>query len=128
VTALLDTHVLIWWIRDDPRLSRSGRVVIDDSANKRLVSYASLWEIAIKSKLGKLSVGGLDTLDLARALEKLEFILLPIQLEHISGLEKLDILHRDPFDRLLIAQAQELGVPLITNDAKIRQYPVKTIW
>ena len=128
MTVLLDTHVLIWWIRDDPRLSRSARAIMDDSANKRLFSYASLWEIAIKLKLGKLSIGGLKTLDLAFVLEKMEFILLPIQVEHIACLEKLDLLHRDPFDRMLIAQAQELGIPLVTNDAKIRQYPVKTIW
>jgi PIN domain nuclease of toxin-antitoxin system len=113
---------------DDPRLSRNARKALEDSAVRHWVSYVSLWESAIKMNLGKLDIGGRSTERLAKELDKEGFVLLPIQIEHISRLANLPHLHRDPFDRMLIAQAQELGVPLLTNDAKIRQYSIKTIW
>jgi PIN domain nuclease of toxin-antitoxin system len=128
VTVLIDTHALLWWIFDDRRISRQTQKILEDRESRRWVSYVSLWEIAIKMSLGKLSTNGLSIDEIAALLQKLDFSLLPVSLEHISRVVSLDHLHGDPFDRMLIAQAQELSVPLLTNDAKIKQYPVKTIW
>jgi PIN domain nuclease of toxin-antitoxin system len=125
---LVDTHTLLWWIFDDRRISPAAQQILEDRESRRFVSYASLWEIAIKVNLGKLDTSGMTVDEIALLLQKLGFSLLPIHLEDISRLANLARLHRDPFDRMLIAQAQELGIPLLTNDAKIKQYPVKTIW
>lgn len=128
MTALVDTHILLWWLQDDPRLSRNARRALEDSNARHWVSYVSLWEIAIKMSLGKLDVGGRSIERLTAELDREGFVLLPIRIEHLSRLADLVHLHRDPFDRMLIAQALELGAPLLTNDTAIKRYPVKTIW
>lgn len=128
MAALIDTHVILWWLRDEPRLSSTARKLLEDGGTKHWVSYASLWEIAIKMSLGKLDTGGRTIGDIVVELDRQGFNLLPMQIEHLSRLNGMEHHHGDPFDRILIAQAQELSVPLLTNDAKIKQYPVKTIW
>lgn len=125
---LLDTHAFLWWITDDPRLSEKGREIMGDGKNQLFLSAASGWEIAIKAKLGKLKVS--DNLEhfipeqvALNAIENL-----PIVLSHVLHVYTLPDYHRDPFDRLLISQAQLEGLPILTVDSQISQYPVKVLW
>lgn len=125
---LVDTHAVLWWLTDDARLSERARRILEDAANRRLVSLASLWEIAIKMSSGKLDADGLTLKEIADLLAAQEFVLLPVRLADLLRTEQLPRLHRDPFDRLLIAQALEEGVPMLTIDGAIAQYPVETVW
>jgi len=125
---LLDTHAFLWWITDDARLSEKAREIMGDGKNQLFFSAASGWEIAIKAKLGKLKVSD----DLERfipeqvALNAIEN--LPILLSHVLHVYALPDYHRDPFDRLLISQAQLEGLPILTADSQISQYPVEVVW
>ncbi|RDV80486.1 type II toxin-antitoxin system VapC family toxin [Ammonifex thiophilus] len=125
---LLDTHVFLWWIADDPRLPERVRKVIANKRNTLFFSAASAWEMAIKASLGKLSVPG-DLSDFVIEQLRLNNITpLPVRLTHALRIYSLPRIHRDPFDRLLVAQAQEEGLVILTNDAKIREYPVEVVW
>jgi PIN domain nuclease of toxin-antitoxin system len=112
----------------DRRLSARARGILENAANQRVVSIVSLWEIAIKISLGKLPSYGLTVIRIWEEVKRQRFALIPVRLEDLVRMEKLPWIHRDPFDRLLIAQAQEDNVPLLTSDAQILQYPVETIW
>ena len=123
---LLDTHAMLWYLRDSPELSASAHSLID-KAEYVAVSIASFWEIAIKQSIGKMqfcmTIPELESLCLDRDIQ-----VLPIQsvvLEQINSLPKI---HGDPFDRLIIAQAQIGKMTIITRDRMIPQYPVPTIW
>ncbi len=124
---LLDTHIFIWLIEGNPNLSQAAREAIEDESNTLHLSIVSLWEITIKTSLGKL--------DLAIPLEQIviNFILpsgmeiLPIHLPHLLILQKLPFHHRDPFDRLLIAQAKSEGLTLVSEDGTFEQYEVKIL-
>jgi PIN domain nuclease of toxin-antitoxin system len=121
---LLDTHVFLWAIDDDPRLSKAARAAIIDGNNIVFVSAATAWEISIKKAIGKLTVpqgNYLDELRLHR------FTPLPITTEHALAVADLPQHHRDPFDRLLIAQAQMEKLTLVTGDIRIKQYAVQMI-
>lgn len=120
---LLDTHVLLWWLVNDPALGVKAKAVIADSRNEVYVSSATNWEISIKSSLGKL----VAPIDMAAVVEDEVFLALPITPYHGDQAGRLPGLHRDPFDRMLIAQAQAEGLVLITNDSSIKQYTVQTI-
>lgn len=126
--ALLDTHTFLWWITDDPRLSPRARRIIENGENHLFLSAASGWEMAIKAKLGRLQLPG----DLERfIIEQLSLNAiesLPIQMAHALHVYRLPDHHRDPFDRLLIAQAQLENLPILTADPQIARYLVKTIW
>lgn len=125
---LVDTHVMLWWLRDDRRLSRQARSIVADAANELLWSIASSWEIAVKLRIGKL--------ELDRPLERLfaDLIseqgleLLPVSHEHCTRLCNLPLHHRDPFDRMLVVQAQHAGVPLMTADPKFKAYDIRLLW
>lgn len=121
---LLDTHALIWALANDRRLSKRARIAIEDGDNDVYTSAASAWEIAIKSNLGKLHVPS----DLIDAADKVGFVLRPVTFADVDVLRTLPSLHRDPFDRMLIAQAQLDSAVLVTRDALIRQYPIATLW
>ncbi len=124
---LLDTHVLLWWFADDRRLSRRARRALQLSAVEVFVSAVSAWEMAIKTQAGKLEAGELlDRLpaDLAEA----GFAVLPISLEHAIRAGSLPGHHRDPFDRMLVAQAQIENLPLLSNDAVFDHYGVRRLW
>ena len=114
----LDTHVLLWWLSDDARLSHTARAAISDGKNLVFVSAAAAWEIAIKSMLGKLDIPS----DLEAALADNRFEQLPITNPH--SVANLPHIHNDPFDRLLIAQAKVEGLTLVTGDEQIKKYDV----
>src|SRR6202041_2559181 len=99
---LVDTHAILWWLVDDKRLSKTARQILEDSTHVRLVSFASLWEIAIKMGAGRLLVKGLSFSELPPLLRDLEFQFLPIRIGDLERLDSLPWHHRDPFDRLLI--------------------------
>ena len=125
---LLDTHTFLWWIADSPRLSARAREVIRDSNNELFFSAASGWEIAIKAQLGRLQLP--DNLEqfIVEQLSLNTILVLPIQLRHALHVYTLPQHHRDPFDRMLVAQSQVENLPVLTTDPQIAQYEVKTIW
>ncbi len=124
---LLDTNVLIFFLQDDPRLSRRLVGWIEDPANRSFVSLASLWEISIKAGLGKLRVGYADRPDLPDLLERSGLEILPVEWPAIRRAESLPFHHRDPFDRLLVAEAQLRGLPILSTDEKLDAYGVERI-
>jgi PIN domain nuclease of toxin-antitoxin system len=121
---LVDSHALLWWLADDPALPRTARQLIAAPANEPLVSMASLWEIAIKRSLGKLDVPG----DLPQQVVEQGFVWLGIDPAHAWLAGALPWHHRDPFDRLLIAQALHERLAVVTGDPAFRAYGVDVRW
>jgi PIN domain nuclease of toxin-antitoxin system len=113
---LLDTQALLWFLTNDARLSRTAKSAIESVANQSHVSLASLWEIVIKVSLGKLRLPARFADIFPAQLRQNGFVLMPVELRHLGTLESLPYHHRDPFDRLLIAQAQTDGFTVVTND------------
>lgn len=125
---LLDTHAFLWFIMGSPNLSVTARALIENPANERLLSVASLWEVAIKVSLGRLTLSAPFD-ELIPAQLKLNGIdLLNINVDHLSALTKLPFHHRDPFDRLIIAQAMVEKLPVISLDAGFDTYGVIRDW
>jgi PIN domain nuclease of toxin-antitoxin system len=120
---LLDTHVLLWWLANNPRLSAYARTVIADSDNQVFVSAVSSWEIEIKRAIGKLEAPE----DLLGAIAANDFERLDIKIEHSLRLRELPLHHNDPFDRMLIAQALYEDLTLLSGDKKIALYEVPRI-
>ena len=120
---LLDTHVLLWWLSDDSRLGEASRQEISNPRNQVYVSAASTWEISIKKSTGKLAAPE----DLDAIVECEGFDKLPITLFHGDQAGLLPEHHKDPFDRMLVAQAQSDGLVIVTNDEKITQYNIRTM-
>jgi PIN domain nuclease of toxin-antitoxin system len=127
VKILLDTHALIWWFSNESKLSRRASSMIANQNNTVLVSAAIAWELAIKVNLGKFDALSLIT-ELPRYVEDEGFEELPISMEQAVRTGLLPLHHRDPFDRLLVAQAQALNVPILSADAVLDQYDVKRVW
>jgi PIN domain nuclease of toxin-antitoxin system len=125
---LLDTHAFLWWIGDDPRLSERAREVLSDGDNDLVFSAASGWEIAIKARLGRLHVPGDLNTYLFRQLTENYTSVLPVHLSHALRVHALPDHHRDPFDRLLVAQAIVEEIPLLSADPRIARYPVEVVW
>jgi len=126
--ALLDTHALLWWISDDLRLPQTVRDIISDRNSELYFSAAGCWEIAIKAQLGKITLPDKPDVFLSDQLTLNSILSLPIQSSHALHVFNLPPLHRDPFDRMLVAQAQLENMPIITSDALIALYEVKVIW
>jgi len=126
--ALLDTHVFLWWITDDQRLSSRVREIIADGTNEILFSAASGWEIAIKTRLGRLQLPNDPEIFIPEQLELNAIEVLPVQIGHALHVYQLPSHHRDPFDHLLIAQARLEKLPILTADPQISRYPVEVIW
>jgi PIN domain nuclease of toxin-antitoxin system len=122
---LLDTSTLLWALGSPERLSPRARRLVDTGEN--IVSVASYWEVVIKTQKGLLMIADLATW-WRRATELTSSRVLPIRTSHITALAVLPMLHRDPFDRILIAQAVAEGLRVVTNDEPIGEYPVRTIW
>jgi len=117
---LLDTHILLWWLAEPGSLSKEAQTAMSDGGNIVYVSAAVVWEMVIKKSLGKLAIPG----NIEQVLQLNNFNLLPITLAHALVADKLQPHHRDPFDRMLIAQAIHEGLTLVNRDAQIQQYPV----
>ena len=125
---LLDTHAFLWWVGASPQLSRRARAAIADARNACLVSIASAWEIAIKISLGKLRINGTLERFLPEQLAANGFLPLGIDLRHAARVARLPFHHRDPFDRLLVSQALEEKLAVVTADPVFGRYGVKRIW
>ncbi|MBI3929224.1 MAG: type II toxin-antitoxin system VapC family toxin [Armatimonadetes bacterium] len=125
---LLDTHTLLWWLEDNPGLSDGARRAIGDYKNEVFLSVASVWEMAVKISLGRLT--------LSRPLPKLVgpeltasgITLLPVRAEHCFAVCKLSFHHRDPFDRMLVSQAIAESLRLVSKNAIFDSYPVTRLW
>jgi PIN domain nuclease of toxin-antitoxin system len=124
---LLDTHVFIWWDSDPARLSAPALAALRDPANEVWLSVASVWEMVIKAQLGKLTLR-LPLADIVRRQQGNGLQVLPVTLAHALAVEGLPALHKDPFDRMLIAQANVEGAELVSADQVVRQYPVRVLW
>jgi PIN domain nuclease of toxin-antitoxin system len=124
---LFDTHVVLWGFTDDRRISRRARDLLQDENVVKTVSFASVWEICIKMSLGKLSFAG-GAHGIIMELEQNGFDLRTISLSDLIAVESLEFIHRDPFDRLLVACAMTSDIPIVTNDPNIRRYDVRTVW
>jgi PIN domain nuclease of toxin-antitoxin system len=124
VRVLLDTHTLLWVLAGDERLSATARQIITDETNDILVSVVSAWEMAVKRALGKLR----SPHDLERVISEAGFVVRLVFFGDCERLSALPPIHRDPFDRMLVCQALEEGIPIVTRDETIPRYPVQTIW
>ena len=124
---LLDTHVVLWFFNDVKKLPKTTYHIILDPANEKYVSIASVWELAIKIGTGKLVFKG-GVVRFFSMICKNGFGLLPIKRSHIKTLETLPLLHRDPFDRILVASAMAEGMSLITADENIPRYDIASLW
>jgi PIN domain nuclease of toxin-antitoxin system len=125
---LLDTHAFIWWVNNDPQLSQTARATIADPDNTILFSVVNAWEIIIKQGTGKLTLPEPAETYIPSRIAANQFVTLPINLSHILQVASLPDLHRDPFDRLLIAQSQTEQIPIVSIDRYVVQYPVNVIW
>ena len=125
---LLDTHLLLWAAGEPQRLSKRARTLIGNPDNELLFSAASLWEVAIKRRMGREDFK-VDARLLRRGLLDNGYSELPIISDHVVATESLPLLHRDPFDRILVAQATVEGVTLLTTDSLVSQYagPIRTV-
>ena len=126
--ALLDTHVFLWWITNPELLSQPAREIIGDGGNDLFFSAGSAWEIAIKARLGKLRL--MDDLErfIAEQLTLNAFQSLPVHVSHALHVHSLPDYHHDPFDRILIAQAQLENLPILSADPLMGQYDVEVLW
>ncbi len=124
---LLDTHTLLWYLEADPQLSKKALEIIENLEIKSIISHVSLWEIAIKMSIGKLSIQ-MPFSELEPKLLIDGFHILPISSSHIIAYSELPLHHRDPFDRLLIAQAIQDHLPILGNDDAFDTYPVQRVW
>ena len=120
---LLDTHVLLWWLNGHPSLSKKSQSAIADGKNLVFVSAVVVWEIRIKEALGKLEIPR----NFKRVLDSQPFEMLDITVEHAHAVRELPLHHRDPFDRMLVAQAKVEGFTLVTHDARLKKYKVSMI-
>jgi PIN domain nuclease of toxin-antitoxin system len=121
---LLDTHALLWWLADDSQLGRQARELVEDPGNDVLVSMVSLWEIAVKTRIGKLEA---DIKEITDAVQQEGFNFLDIGIAHLLTLAGLPVHHRDPFDHLLIAQAITEDATFISDDRNTARYPVRMV-
>ncbi|MCC3527963.1 MAG: type II toxin-antitoxin system VapC family toxin [Microcoleus sp. PH2017_22_RUC_O_B] len=125
---LLDTHTFIWYVTDNPRLSANVKLLIEDENNEKLVSIASIWEMAIKHSIGRLNFS-LPFMEFVRQQLSVSNIgLLEINLNHIEVVASLPLHHRDPFDRLIIAQSMGEQIPVLSVDAIFDAYAIARLW
>ena len=124
---LLDTHIFLWFVNDDPRLSDRYKDLIENESNFNYLSVASLWEMSIKYNLGKLKLVPSYEDFVEREIRESSIILLNIELEHLRINASLPFHHRDPFDRIIIAQSIAENIPIITVDSIFNQYPIRLV-
>ncbi len=124
---LPDTHIFIWWTLNHPKLSDDAKEAISDPDNLIYVSSATIWEIVIKSSLGKIILPDSPEIFIPQQIRNNDFRMLDITADHTLGILPLPMLHKDPFDRILIAQANSEDLTIITNDSLIKQYDVNVL-
>lgn len=125
---LLDTHAFLWWVTDSDELSRRARRLIGDGGNEIFFSAASAWEIAIKSAIRRVTLPEDPERYVMEQLEQNAFQILPVQLRHALRVAALPDLHRDPFDRLLVAQALSEELAILSGDRRLASYSVRVHW
>ena len=125
---LLDTHVFLWFILTDPKLSATAEALIRDPANDILISPASYWEIAIKIQTRKYFLPQPYFAFMTDQIAINQFDILPVELKHTSELTTMFAHHKDPFDRLLVAQAIAENIPLVSADSSLDKYPIQRLW
>ncbi|OPY04723.1 MAG: PIN domain protein [Syntrophorhabdus sp. PtaB.Bin184] len=125
---ILDTHAFLWWIVDGPQLSSRVRDVVKNPANELFLSVASAWEIAIKVNLGRLRLPDRPDRFIPGQLMKNAIEPLPVEMSHALYVSRLPAIHRDPFDRIIIAQSILEKMPVVTRDTDIAKYKIKTLW
>jgi PIN domain nuclease of toxin-antitoxin system len=128
VKLLLDTHAVVWWWTDDPRLPATARGMISEATNTVYVSAVTAWEIATKNRLGKWPDVERIVAEFTNLLRRSRFVPLPLSIEHARLAGTMEGAHRDPFDRMLIAQSREEKAALVSCDAVFRDYGVELIW
>lgn len=128
MTVLMDTHSFIWFVDGSSQLSVQARTLIEDPANDKFLSIASIWEMAIKISLGKLSIAQPFEQFIPHQLQINGFEMLEIKFDHIAKVSNLPFHHRDPFDRLLIAQGLVEQIPIISVDSVFDTYSVQRLW
>lgn len=125
---IIDTHALIWYAEGSLKLSEEAKNIIENKHNDLLLSLASVWEMAIKSQLGKLNFLPNFKSFIESEIQLVGYKVLPIQLEHVHIVESLPLFHRDPFDRIIIAQAVNDDVSVLSADITFDKYTIKRIW
>lgn len=125
---LLDTHTFIWFVADRPQLSPIAKALIEDEHNEKWLSVASVWEMAIKHSIGKLTFELPFRTFVEQQMQQNSMDLLSIQMPHLAVAATLPLHHRDPFDRLLIAQAMAEGLPIVGADTAFDVYPIQRLW
>jgi PIN domain nuclease of toxin-antitoxin system len=127
MSLLVDTHAFLWFMAGDARLSRGARRAIEASEDGWWLSAASVWELAIKSSLGRMRLPA-PAADYIAEKVRHGLRVLPIDWPHAAAVERLPFHHRDPFDRLIVTQAQADGLAIVTNDSVFRKYGVRVVW
>ncbi len=125
---LLDTHTLIWWATSSEKLSQTGLDLLTNLDNRLFLSIASVWEIQIKCQIGKLKLGKSVQELIINQQNNNNLHILPIELTHVYALENLPEVHRDPFDRIIVAQAVVESLPILSIDSLLDSYPIQRIW
>lgn len=125
---LLDTHAFIWWDGEPDRLSPRVLALCQHSGNELTLSVASLWEIQIKSRMGKITLRKPLRILVGEQQQANRMGLLPVRAPHVFDLEALPPIHKDPFDRIIVAQARVEGLKLVTHDSVLSQYRVEVVW
>ena len=125
---LLDTHTILWWVNEYEKLSSEAKTMLLNDEHTLYISIVSAWEIAIKVSIGKITelIGGVRTFFMK--VEDMPVFMLPVMPHHIEMVETLPFIHRDPFDRLLVATAKVDGMTILTADANIHKYDVPFVW
>jgi PIN domain nuclease of toxin-antitoxin system len=125
---LLDAHTFLWFVWDDVQLGSNARSLIVDASNQKFISAATYWEIAIKVSIGKLDLGEPYRGFMHREINRNNFDTLPVNVDHAAVVSSLPFHHRDPFDRLLIAQAIVEQMPIVNGDHTFDAYPIDRLW
>jgi len=128
VRVLLDTHTLLWLVEGDARLSQNGVDLLIDPENELLLSPATYWELAIKVSIGKYRLSDSLAAYIAEAIRLYQLTILPIEVRHAEAVSNLPHHHKDPFDRMLIAQCVVEQIPVISSDEAFDAYPVQRLW
>lgn len=125
---LLDTHAFLWFVAGDTTISSGARALIEDEANDKFVSIASLWEIAVKTSIGKLPLAKPFEQFIPEQLTRNGFQILGLTVEHAATVATLPLYHRDPFDRMLVAQSLAENLPLLSSDETLDAYRIQRLW